>query len=89
MAYSPIEQARLLDNRAVARVAVRHGATAAQVCLAWVLRQPGVIAIPKAGTPEHVRENHGAIALSLTDDDRRELDRAFPPPHEALPLEMI
>lgn len=89
MAYSPIEQARLLRRKVVRHVAVRHEATAAQVCLAWVLRQPGVIAIPKAGSPEHVRDNHGALALRLTDEDHRELDEAFPPPREPQPLEMI
>lgn len=89
MAYSPIEQARLLRKKIVQRVAVRHDATPAQICLAWVLRQEGVIAIPKAGTPEHVREDHGALALRLTAEDVRELDDAFPPPAEHQPLEMI
>jgi len=87
MAYSPIEQARLLRNKAVQRVAVRHGATPAQLCLAWVLRHEGVIAIPKAGTPDHVREDHGALALRLTESDLRELDEAFPPPTEHQALE--
>src|SRR5690348_8903313 len=89
MAYSPIEQAKLLRRKVVKRVAARHDATPAQVCLAWVLRQQDVIAIPKAGTREHVRENHGAVTLRLTDDDLRELDEAFPPPREQQPLEMI
>lgn len=89
MAYSPIEQGRLLRHKAVKTVAVRHDATPAQVCLAWVLRQQDVIAIPKAGTPEHVRENHGALALKLTNDDLKELDAAFPPPHSHKRLEMI
>jgi diketogulonate reductase-like aldo/keto reductase len=89
MAYSPIEQARLLTHRVVKRIAGRRDATPAQVCLAWVLRQPGVIAIPKAGSPEHVRENHRALALRLTDDDYRELNDAFPPPRKPQPLEML
>jgi diketogulonate reductase-like aldo/keto reductase len=89
MAYSPIEQGQLLRDRVVKRIAVRHGATPAQLCLAWVLRQQGVIAIPKAGTVEHVRENHGALELQLTDEDLRELDEAFPPPREPQPLEML
>jgi diketogulonate reductase-like aldo/keto reductase len=89
MAYSPIEQARLIRNKAVQRVAVRHEATPAQLCLAWVLRHEGVIAIPKAGTPDHVREDHGALALRLTKEDLRELDEAFPPPTEHHSLEMI
>lgn len=89
MAYSPIEQGRLLTHEVVKQIAVRHHATPAQVCLAWVLRQPGVVAIPKAGTPEHVREDHGALALSLTAADLRAVDEAFPAPTAPQPLEMI
>lgn len=89
MAYSPIEQARLLAHKTVKRVAGRHNATPAQLCLAWVLRQEGVIAIPKAGSPEHVREDHEALEIKLTTKDLHELDEAFPPPREPQPLEMI
>lgn len=89
MAYSPVEQGRLLGNPALGRVAARHGATAAQVALAWLVRQEGIIAIPKAGSPEHVRENHGALGLRLTEEDLSELDRAFPPPRGPAPLEML
>lgn len=89
MAYSPVEQGRLLGKPALQTVAARHGATAAQVALAWLLRQAGIIAIPKAGSSKHVRENHGALALKLTADDLAELDRAFPPPKKARPLEML
>ena len=89
MAYSPIEQARLLSHEVVKRVAAKHDATPAQLCLAWVLRHKGVVAIPKAGTPEHVREDHGALELELTDDDVRELDAAFPRPRQPRPLEML
>jgi diketogulonate reductase-like aldo/keto reductase len=89
MAYSPIEQGRVLGHRAVKRVAERHGATAAQVTLAWVLRGEGVIAIPKSGRPQHVRENFGALKLELTPEDLTELDAAFPPPAGPVPLEML
>jgi diketogulonate reductase-like aldo/keto reductase len=88
-AYSPIEQGRLLGDRALAEVARRHGATPAQVALAWVLRQDGVTAIPKAGTPAHVDEDRGALDLRLSPDDLAELDRAFPPPRRKVPLEML
>jgi diketogulonate reductase-like aldo/keto reductase len=54
-----------------------------------VLQQPGVCAIPKAGSSEHVRDNHAALALNLTADDLAELDAAFPPPSRKVPLEMI
>jgi diketogulonate reductase-like aldo/keto reductase len=89
MAYSPIEQGRVLANAALRAVAVRHHATPAQVALAWVLRQDGVVTIPRTGTPEHVRENRGALDLSLTAEDLAALDRAFPPPTSPRPLETL
>ncbi|WP_431857439.1 aldo/keto reductase [Azospirillum sp.] len=89
MAYSPIEQGRMLNHPELRRVAGRHGATPAQVGLAWLLRQEGVIAIPKASSPGHVRENRAALDLRLTEQDLADLDRAFPPPRRAQPLEML
>lgn len=89
MAYSPIEQGRILNKGALRAVAARLGATPAQVALAWVLRQAGVIAIPKAGTLLHVRENRAAADLVLDAEDIAELDRAFPPPTRPRPLEML
>ena len=89
MAYSPVDQGRLLEHPVVATVAGRHGASGAQVALAWVLRHDGVTTIPKAGTPEHVRENHGALDIQLTDEDLADLDRAFPPPTERGRLEIL
>jgi diketogulonate reductase-like aldo/keto reductase len=89
MAYSPIEQGRLLGHRALQEVAKRHAATPAQVSLAWVLRQDRVIAIPKAGTATHVRENRGALDIELTAEDIKALDRAFPPPTGPQALEML
>ena len=77
MAYSPIEQGRLLNHPVLIAIARRHHATPAQVALAWVLRQEQVIVIPKAGTVEHVQENHNALAIDLTTQDLTELDRAF------------
>ena len=89
MAYSPVDQGRLLRHRAVQAVADRHGATSAQVALAWVLRHDGVTTIPKAGTPDHVRENRDALDLQLTDGDLAELDQAFPPPAGRQPLDVL
>ena len=89
MAYSPIEQGRILKRRELEAVAVRHNATSAQVALAWVLQQEGVIAIPKAGTARHARENRAALEIRLTKEDMNALDRAFPPPTEPRPLEML
>jgi diketogulonate reductase-like aldo/keto reductase len=81
--------ARLLAHPVPESVAGRHGATAAQVALAWVLRHPDIIAIPRAGNPRHVRENRAALDFRLTAPDLAMLDRAFPPPIGAQPLEMI
>lgn len=89
MAYSPIEQGRLLGSPALREVAQRHGATPAQVALAWLMRHDDVIAIPKAGTIAHVDENLASLDVILTQDDFAVLDRAFPPPKKAQPLEML
>jgi diketogulonate reductase-like aldo/keto reductase len=89
MAYSPLEQGRLPGQPALARIAERHRVTPLQVALAWVLRQDGVIAIPKAVDPAHVRANRAAADLVLTDEDAAQLDRAFPPPKRETPLEML
>jgi diketogulonate reductase-like aldo/keto reductase len=89
MAYSPIEQGNLLDNFELLKIARRHQATVAQIMLAWVLRQEGIIVIPKAGNPKHVQENHDALKIKLSDDDRKQLDELFPPPKRKVPLEMV
>jgi diketogulonate reductase-like aldo/keto reductase len=89
MAYSPIEQGRVLRHPAVRRIAREHGASSAQVALAWVLRQDGVIAIPKAGTADHVREDRAALDLRLTPEDDAELDEVFPPPTHPAALDIL
>jgi diketogulonate reductase-like aldo/keto reductase len=89
MAYSPIEQGRMLGHPGLRGVADRHGVRPAQVALAWLLRQDGVIVIPRAGNPAHVRENRAALDLTLTAKDLTELDRAFRPPRKKMVLEMI
>ena len=81
MAYSPIEQGRMLGDLALKRVASQHRITPAQVALAWLLQKEGVIVIPKAGNIKHLRENRTALDIHLTADDLAELDQAFPPPH--------
>jgi diketogulonate reductase-like aldo/keto reductase len=89
MAYSPIEQARLLRNPKLADFARRHGMTPAQVALAWLLANDDVIVIPKSGHRERLKENLGALDRPLTAAQRSELDRLFPPPTRPRPLEMI
>jgi diketogulonate reductase-like aldo/keto reductase len=90
MAYSPVGQGgALLRHPALRAVAERHGATPAQVALAWTLRAPGVISIPKASDPEHVRENAAARDLQLAEADLSELDAAFRPPERKRGLAML
>ncbi len=89
MAYSPFDQGRLLRTRALVDFAKQHAMTPAQVALAWLLAQDGVIAIPKAGSRASVRENAGALEHPLTPAHLRELDRLFPPPKGPSRLAMI
>jgi diketogulonate reductase-like aldo/keto reductase len=89
MAYSPIEQGRLLGHAALRKIAERHNATPAQVALAWLMRHDDVVVIPKATALAHIDENLGALDLLLTHDDFAALDKAFPPPKKAAPLDML
>ncbi len=79
----------MLDHPTLREIAERHGATPSQVALAWVLRQDRVVAIPRAGVAEHVRQNRGALDIRLTSQDLAVLDRDFPPPSGPQPLEML
>ena len=89
MAYSPVEQGRLLRNPKLTKVAAGRGATAAQIALAWVLTHAGVCAIPKSADLKHVDENRAAADMELTADELAALDLAFPPPRKRAPLEML
>ena len=89
MAYSPIDPARLLKDSKRAGFAKRHGMTPAQAALAWLLSKEGVIAIPKTGSRERLRENLGALEKPLDAAQLAELDRLFPPPAGAQPLDML
>ncbi|MER9873363.1 aldo/keto reductase [Mesorhizobium sp. M0195] len=89
MAYSPVDQGVLARNARLDAIAARHGATPAQIALAWVMAQEGVIAIPKASRPEHIRQNAAALDIELTSEDFAEIDRAFPPPRRKSGLAMI
>jgi diketogulonate reductase-like aldo/keto reductase len=88
MAYSPLEIGPLARAAGLKRIAERHGASPAQIALAWVLRQPGVLTIPKASRENHVRENRAALDLALSPADLAELDALSPPPRRSGPLEM-
>ena len=87
MAYSPIGEGRLLHHRILVEIARRHDASPAQIALAWMMSQPGIIAIPKAGSVAHVEENFRSLSvIRLTDEDLHDLDTAFPAPTRKMPL---
>ncbi len=90
MAYSPLGQGgRLLRSLTLTSVAARRGVTPAQVAIAWSLRKPGIISIPKSGDAAHMTENAAAAGLSLTAEDLDEIDRAYKPPTRKRPLAML
>ncbi len=89
MAYSPLEQGRLQDAPALIKLAERHAATPLQIALAWVLAQPGTIAIPKAVSHAHIDQNLAALDIVLDAGDHALLDAAFPPPVGPSHLEML
>jgi len=89
MAYSPIEQGRILGNKALVALAKARGCSAAQLALAWVLQQEGVVTIPKASNPAHVRENRAALDIVLSAAECAALDKAYPAPRKPTPLAML
>ncbi|HWE09508.1 MAG TPA: aldo/keto reductase [Solirubrobacteraceae bacterium] len=89
MAYSPLEQGRLLDHPVLRGIAIQRRVSPAQVALAWVLARAGVCAIPEAGTAAHARQNRAALDLRLSELDMLKLDEAFPPPVSPQPLEIL
>ena len=89
MAYSPLDQAsKLLHDPAVNSIAGKHGATPAQVALAWLLQQPETVVIPKTSQVSRLQENLGALELALDEEDLAKLDVAFPPPSQPVRLGM-
>jgi diketogulonate reductase-like aldo/keto reductase len=89
MAYSPIEQGRILRNTELIRIAKAYQATPAQLALAFVMRARNTIAIPKSSDPHRVEENAGAAGLEISREDWAALDTVFPPPFRKQPLEML
>jgi diketogulonate reductase-like aldo/keto reductase len=89
MAYSPLEEGRLLRERVLTQVAIGHRAGTAQIALAWILRQGDMVVIPKTSTEARVRENRAALDIELTERDLAELAKAFPPPKRRRPLEVL
>jgi aldehyde reductase len=89
MAYSPIEQAKLIRNAELDSFAKNHGMTAAQAALAWLLTRDDIIVIPKTARRDRLKENLGALDHLLTEAQLAELDRLFSPPSGPRPLEML
>ncbi|WP_018234512.1 aldo/keto reductase [Ensifer sp. BR816] len=89
MAYSPLDEGRLLHDADLVHIAKAHQATPAQVALAFLKTRSGVISIPKTGSPERARENRQAMDIHLTAENLSELDRVFPPPRKKMRLEVI
>ena len=91
MAYSPLgsDSRRLRTHPVLKAMAARLGASTSRIALAWLLRQPDVVVIPKASSEAHVRDNHAALELELPNDELEKLDRSFPPPKRPTPLAMI
>lgn len=94
MAYCPLAQAGrlrtgLMNHPVVNEIARNHEATAAQILLAWVIRYKGVMAIPKAASIEHVKANAAALDITLTGEELRLLDNAFPAPEVKTPLDVV
>lgn len=89
IAYSPLDEGRLLKHRGLLTLAASKGKTAAQLALAWSLRRGQVIAIPKAASRQHLDENLAAADLELGPELLEALDRLFKPPTGPEPLAMI
>jgi len=89
MAYCPFDEGRILADPVLAAIGRKHDVSTAQVALAWLLGRPGVIAIPKAGRPEHLRDNLEAVRLKLDADDLARIDRHWPAPARKQPLAVV
>lgn len=86
IAYSPIGEGNLVENKLLKEIAQKHQATSVQIALAWTMRNQGLIAIPKAGSVAHVKENYESLSIKLSSQDLELLDKLFPPPDKKIPL---
>lgn len=86
IAYSPIGEGNLVENKLLKEIAQKHQATSVQIALAWTIRNEGLIAIPKAGSVAHVKENYESLSIKLTSQDLELLDKLFSPPDKKIPL---
>ena len=88
MAYSPVEQKAFVNHTRLKAIATKYNATSTQIALSWLLHQDNVISIPKAVSPQHVKENRAALDIKLTAEDIEEIDRIFEPPSRKMSLSM-
>jgi diketogulonate reductase-like aldo/keto reductase len=89
MAYSPLGQGSLTEHPELRRLARQRDVSAAQIALAWCIREPDVIAIPKSIDPKRIEDNFNAAQLTLTLSELAQIDRVFPPPHSQKPLQTL
>jgi diketogulonate reductase-like aldo/keto reductase len=89
MAYSPLGQGDLLGQRALKSIAKSAGLTPAQLALAFVLSQEGVVAIPKSSNVDHLHENVAARSIMLDAATRAGIDAAFPPPSGPVSISIV
>ncbi|MBI0002735.1 aldo/keto reductase [Bartonella sp. M0177] len=89
MAYAPIEQGRMMKNRDLMNLAGKLNVAPSVLALAWVIRNPLMIAIPKTSSIKHLRENAKALAITLDHEVLQALDEIFLPPTRKQPLEVI
>lgn len=89
MAYSPLGQGALAENPALRKIGEAREASAAQIALAWCIREPDVVAIPKSIDPKRIEDNFAAAQITLTAEEQAQIDRAFPPPRSKQSLEML
>jgi diketogulonate reductase-like aldo/keto reductase len=89
MAYCPLDEGRLVHDETLSQIARKHGASAAQVALAWLLTRPRVIVIPKTSSQRHLKENAAAAALKLDADDLAQIERRWPPPSRKQRLAVV
>ena len=89
MAYCPLDQGALVRDPVLGRIGREHGASAAQIAIAWLMSRPGVVPIPKAGRLQHVEELAGSDAIKLTAQDLLDIDQRFPAPARRQPLMIV
>jgi diketogulonate reductase-like aldo/keto reductase len=89
MAYSPLGEGALASDPVLTAIGEQRGLSAAQIALAWCVREGDVVAIPKSAVAARIDENLRAAQLKLTTAELEQIDHAFAPPTRKKPLEML